>query len=135
MQIEVFFLPNIRLPYLSRPSPHHPPPPPSSPPSKNRLIKFFWDLTVYCKLKTRLNINKCLLFIINLPPKSSDLLKQDSSNFSSHRAIFLVKSERLFMFFRIFPYFPYFGNFYVSWFLGKLEKVKLGFWFFVLRYL
>ena len=130
MQIEVFFLPNIRLPYLSRSSP-----PRASPPSKNRLIKFFWDLTVYCKSKTRLNINYCLLFIINLPPKSSDLLKQDSSNFSSHRAIFLVKSERLFMFFRIFPNFPYFGDFYVSWFLGKLEKVKLGFWFSVLRYL
>ena len=62
-------------------------------------------VSIYYRSKMRLDINLSLLFI-NLLPKSTDLLKQDSSKCSSHRVIFL--------------------------FLGKLKKVKLRILFFVL---
>ena len=58
------------------------------------------NATIYYKSKTRSGINWSLLFI-NLLPKLTDLLNQDSSKCSSHRAIFL--------------------------FLGKLKRSSWGF--------
>ena len=78
--------------------------------------------TIYYKSNTRLNIISSLLFI-KLLLKLTDLLKQDSSKRSLHRAIILVKYVQFILFFHILVIFL---------FLSKLKKVKLGFLFFVL---
>ena len=67
-----------------------------------------------------------LFVLINVLPKSADLLKQDSPRCSSHRAIILSKSVRFILFVHILAIFP---------FLGKLKKVKLGFLLLELRHL